>query len=322
MLFSQSKALELLDKQLSEYTFGSHPADLYEPIKYILNLGGKRLRPLLALSSAYLFSDDWEKAVKPALAVEVFHNFTLMHDDIMDKAPLRRGKETVHKKWDSNTAILSGDVMLVKAYELLLYAESGNLKKIIEAFNKAAAEVCEGQKLDMNFETLDKVSIDEYIAMISLKTAALLGFSLKLGALITNAKDNEVENLNKFGLNMGIAFQLMDDLLDVYGDQSKFGKQVGGDITSNKKTFLYITAFEKASGENLKKLQAAYSSNDKNKVEKVKEIYDSLGIKNYTEDKMNHYFQLALNHLHKVNAPLNRKHFLQDFAEKLMKRDH
>jgi geranylgeranyl diphosphate synthase type II len=247
MLPSVPLILDTLNKEVRKYPFGSEPSELYEPISYILNLGGKRLRPVFTLLSASLFSDNIEKAIRPAMAVEIFHNFTLMHDDIMDKAPLRRGKPTVHEKWSASTAILSGDVMLVKAYELLMQLEDDILKKGINAFNNCAAKVCEGQQLDMNFEKRDNVSEEEYIKMISLKTAALLGFSLELGGIIGRTDEKNISLLREAGINIGIGFQLMDDLLDVFGDEEKVGKQKAGDIVANKKTYLVIKAYEIAS---------------------------------------------------------------------------
>ncbi|MFT5642206.1 MAG: geranylgeranyl diphosphate synthase type II, partial [Cyclobacteriaceae bacterium] len=241
--------LTLVNSEIEKLKFGDEPANLYDPISYILSLGGKRLRPTLVLLGYNLFKRDFESVLRPALAVEVFHNFTLMHDDIMDEAPLRRGKPTVHEKWNSTVGILSGDTMLVKAYDLLLEVDDQYFKESVRLFNKTAVEVCEGQQIDMNFESRDDVSVSEYINMIRLKTAVLLGFSLQYGALLGGASEEERAHLYEVGVNMGLGFQLMDDLLDVYADQAKFGKQVGGDIVSNKKTFLLIEALELASDQ-------------------------------------------------------------------------
>ncbi|PZX50499.1 polyprenyl synthetase family protein [Algoriphagus chordae] len=273
---------------------GKSPRELYEPITYILSLDGKRIRPLLSLLAYGIYKTDPETILSQAAAVEVFHNFTLMHDDIMDDAPLRRGKEAVHVKWNNNVAILSGDVMLVKAYDLLLATETNKLGEVIRLFNKTASEVCEGQQFDMNFETLKAVHEEEYLTMIRLKTAVLLGFALKLGALLAGAEQGDAQKLYDFGVNVGVGFQLKDDLLDVFADQAKFGKQVGGDIISNKKTFLLIKALELAEGEDAEALNYWLAKTDFDKDEKVKAvrgIYEKLGIKTITETKMNSYFE-------------------------------
>ncbi|MGM0946530.1 MAG: polyprenyl synthetase family protein [Bacteroidota bacterium] len=296
--------LSNLENFLAEENFGDSPKELYQPIRYILSLGGKRIRPLLALLSYGLYQDDPEKILGPAAAIEVFHNFTLMHDDIMDEAPLRRGKATVHEKWNSNVAILSGDVMLVRAYDLLLKSDHQYLPEVIQRFNKTAAEVCEGQQLDMNFETRDEVHEEEYLSMIRLKTAVLLGHALELGALLAGASKSDLENLYEFGVNIGIGFQLKDDLLDVFADQAKFGKQVGGDIISNKKTFLLIKALEIAKGEDLKELMYWLSIKEFDKTEKVdavKALYEKLGIRQLTEEKMDHYFSKGFDLFESIN---------------------
>lgn len=287
--------LETFIQQLPEHIgTGAEPQELYEPITYILSLGGKRIRPLLSLMAYGLYKNDPETILSQSAAIEVFHNFTLMHDDIMDNAPLRRGKATVHEKWNANIAILSGDVMLVKAYELLLDTEPNLLKDIIRLFNKTAAEVCEGQQFDMNFEAYETVSEADYINMIRLKTAVLLGLSLQMGALLAGAEKSDAQKLYDFGMNIGVGFQLKDDLLDVFADQAKFGKQVGGDIIANKKTFLLIKALELAKGPTAEKLNYWLNQTEFDKEEKVKEVkkvYDELGIKALTEAKMQFYFQ-------------------------------
>ncbi len=289
--------INLIEKELRSYKYGDQPGQLYEPIRYILSLGGKRLRPVLALMSCELFDNDFRKALSPALGIEVFHNFTLIHDDIMDNAPLRRGKETVHEKWDDNTAILSGDVMLIKAYELIAKTESKYLKQIFYNFNLCATGVCEGQQYDMNFETMETVTEEEYIKMIRLKTAILLAFSLETGAIIGGASEENSKLLYDFGINIGIGFQLKDDLLDVFGDAQKFGKQVGGDIISNKKTYLLIKALELASGSSKNTLQDWLNKEEfdpQQKVNAVKSIYDDLNIQQIAEEKMNQYFDHGL----------------------------
>ena len=289
----------------------------------MMDLGGKRIRPLLTLLSHYLFEDKVDKALLPAAGVEVFHNFTLMHDDIMDQAPLRRGQETVHEKWNANTAILSGDVMLVRAYELFFGVQPIHLPVVLKLFSKCAAEVCEGQQLDMNFETRTDVSIPEYLHMITLKTAVLLGFALELGAILGNASEQDAWNLKEFGIKTGIAFQLRDDLLDVYGDAEQFGKLVGGDILAGKKTFLLLTALEDANDEHREQLQNWLSKTVADPEEKVKSItalYDLLDIRTKTESKINQYFHEALEHLEQVNAPSERKEYLRALALSLMER--
>lgn len=313
-----------IDQAFSTISYGDNPPELYEPIRYIMQLGGKRLRPLITLLSGYLFRDDIEACLKPALGVEVFHNFTLLHDDIMDKAPLRRGKLTVHEKWNANIAILSGDVMMVRAYELFLEVELGKLQKVLKLFSNCAAAVCEGQQLDMNFETLAQISIEDYLHMITLKTAVLLGFSLELGAVLNGARENDALLLKNFGINIGIAFQLRDDLLDVYGNQDKFGKQVGGDILADKKTFLLITALAQASSEQRKILtqyrqESVFSADDK--IKKVTAVYNQLNIRAQTETVINQYFNEALQSLEAVNAPEERKVLLRNLAIGLMKRE-
>lgn len=315
---------EKVTQTLSTISYGDNPAELYEPIRYIMHLGGKRLRPLVTLLAGYLFQDDVQKCLKPACGVEVFHNFTLLHDDLMDKAPLRRGQPTVHEKWNNNIAILSGDVMMVRAYEQFLDVEPAKLQKVLKLFSNCAAGVCEGQQLDMNFETSDFITIDDYLHMITLKTAVLLGFSLELGAVLNGAPDNDALLLKNFGINVGIAFQLRDDLLDVYGDQEKFGKQVGGDILADKKTFLLITALAQANETQKEVLtryrnQAVYSGEQK--VQEFTQVYNELNIRAQTEDKINNYFEEAIQSLEAVKAPEERKALLRNLAMQLMERE-
>src|ERR1700712_3291104 len=236
----------IISNEVKQLNFPEYPAALYEPIKYILSLGGKRMRPALLLMACDLFGGDLKKAISPALAIEVFHNFTLMHDDIMDNAPLRRGKITVHERWNPNVGILSGDVMLIEGYKLMMQVDDHLLRPILNIFNETAVGVCEGQQIDMEFETRNDVAIDEYITMIRLKTAVVLGGALKIGAIIGGAGVNDAALIHTFGEQLGIAFQLQDDILDVYGNPEKFGKQVAGDILANKKTFLLIKALELA----------------------------------------------------------------------------
>lgn len=316
--------VDALQNELQHIQYGQDPPELYEPIRYIMSLGGKRMRPLLTLMAAYLFTDDWRKAVRPALAVEVFHNFTLMHDDIMDQAPLRRSQPTVHEKWNGNVAILSGDVMLVNAYQLLLSVEADKLKPAMERFSRTAAEVCEGQQMDMNFETRWDVTEAEYIDMIRLKTSVLLGFALELGGLIAGADAETTRHLYEGGMNIGVGFQLKDDLLDVYGDPAKFGKQVGGDIIANKKTFLLIEALQQAQGDVRVELtewlnKATFDKNEK--VKAVTAIYDKLGIRQLTEARITDYFTQGFANFDQVEAQPDRKKLLIQFARQLVERE-
>ena len=315
--------LSLLEKEISKQKYGKQPASLYEPIRYLMSLGGKRLRPMLALLSYSLYKNDAKAIVPYAVAVEAFHNFTLMHDDIMDKAPLSRGKQTVHEKWNVNTAILSGDVMLVKVYDMFLGIEPEKLKVVLKAFNQCAAEVCEGQQWDMEFETTDRVTEAEYMNMIRLKTAVLLGFSLELGAILADAPEEDRKALREFGTNIGIGFQLKDDLLDAYADPEKFGKQVGGDIIANKKTFLLIKAREKAQGKTKKQLDewlALRKFNKNKKVAGVKAIYDDLGVPALAEKKINQFFRKGFESLEKVSVAPETRALLRGYAEALIER--
>lgn len=325
MIRNPKQLLELIESHLASLTYGDEPNELYEPIRYIMGLGGKRLRPLLTLLSYQLFKDDPEEVVEEALAVEMFHNFSLVHDDIMDKAPLRRGQPTVHIKWNENIGILSGDVMLVNVYDLLLQNEPENAVEIVRTFNKAAREVCEGQQYDMNFEERDDVTEEEYIEMIRLKTAVLLGFGLELGALLAGEEENR-EHLREFGMNIGIGFQLKDDLLDAFADSGKFGKQVGGDIIARKKTILVIRAMENANATDLAELKRLYGPDpgmaDSKRVERVKEIFVKYDIPGLVEEEMNEYFDEGFKHLKQVNSPLNRRSYLRQFAENLIDRQH
>ena len=321
----QTDLSNLLQQALQELDYGQQPATLYDPIRYIMSLGGKRLRPLLTLLGGQLFTNDLAPLVKPALATEVFHNFTLLHDDLMDQAPLRRGQPTVHEKWNPNVAILSGDVMLVRAYELLFEnVPAAVLPQVLRRFSQTAAEVCEGQQWDMNFETETTVTIPQYLDMIRLKTAVLLGFALELGALLASASADDAEHLRQFGTDIGLAFQLRDDLLDVYGDAATFGKRVGGDIISDKKTFLLLTAQAQANAAQ----QAALAQHigqpvaDANaKVAAVRGVYDELNIRPQTKTLINQYFEDALLHLDRIGVPAERKEPLRRLALQLLERE-
>ncbi|SNC76985.1 geranylgeranyl diphosphate synthase, type II [Hymenobacter gelipurpurascens] len=319
-----SQLTDRLNTGLGQLRYGEAPDALYEPIRYIMALGGKRIRPLLTLLGAHLFTDDLDPVVKPALATEVFHNFTLLHDDLMDQAPLRRGKATVHEKWNPNVAILSGDVMLVRAYELFLDVKPELLAYVLRRFSQTAAEVCEGQQWDMNFETETEVTIAQYLDMIRLKTAVLLGFALELGALMGGASREDADHLRQFGVGIGVAFQLRDDLLDVYGDAATFGKRVGGDILSDKKTFLLLTAQAQANiaqQATLARHVGQPVTDAEAKVQAVRAIYDELEIRPQTEALINTYFQDALQHLERVAAPAERKKPLHQLALQLMDRE-
>jgi len=323
-MIEPTSLLEKLQTEFDRHSYGDAPVELYEPITYIMSLGGKRFRPLLTLLAASIFDTDIEKAVKPAMAVEVFHNFTLMHDDIMDRAPLRRGMPTVHEKWNANTAILSGDVMLIRAYDLLLDVSQEKLRAVLNRFNQTAAEVCEGQQLDMNFETRWDVTEEEYIGMIRLKTSVLLGFALELGGMIAGADEETAKLLYSAGENMGIGFQLKDDLLDVYGDPAKFGKQVGGDIIANKKTFLLIEALSKAEGGLKTELDHWISLDTFDNAEKVAAvtgIYDALDIRGFTEHKINEYFSRGIASLQQLRTDSVQKEVLLQFVEQLVARE-
>ena len=313
----------LIEQKIQQLDFDKQPKELYEPISYMLSLGGKRLRPVLVLMAADLFEADVNKAIDAALAVEVFHNFTLVHDDIMDNSDIRRGQPTVHKKWDQTVAILSGDLMMIKATDLLCETETSNLKKLISIFNKAGAEVCEGQQIDMNFEKLNDVSVDEYIDMITLKTAVLLGCSLSLGAAVANANDSDLENIYEFGKCIGIAFQIQDDILDSFGEGEKVGKKIGGDIAANKKTLLLIKAFELADENTKNELQKLIDSTQINvdeKINAVLKIYEKLTVRTESEKLQQQYLTQAFSHLDKINVTADKKEILHNTANDLMQR--
>lgn len=315
--------LTAVEEHLKQLSLPDHPANLYEPIRYFLTIGGKRMRPVLVLMGHQVYDPNFKNAVNTAMAVELFHNFTLIHDDIMDEAPLRRGKETVHKKWNENIGILSGDVLLVYAYQHLIQTKSKYLKDMIELFNKTAIEVCEGQQMDMDFESRKDVSIEEYLEMIRLKTAVLVGCSLELGALAAGVNPQEAKKLYDFGQNLGVSFQLKDDFLDVYADQNKFGKQVGGDILSNKKTYLLLKAIELSESNTQQGLKKALLlDNPKEKIEAVTTIYNELEIPKTTENKINEYFDKAINCLNSVDVEDEKKAHLYELAVYLLHREN
>lgn len=312
----------LIEEEIQNLEYPKIPHNLYKPIKYILNIGGKRMRPILMLMSHQLFDLDIHKSLKAAIGIEIFHNFTLLHDDIMDNSPLRRGVETVHEMWNSNIAILAGDTMFVQSYQYISDVDSLNLRDVLDVFNKAAKEVCEGQQSDMDFETRENVGIDEYIKMVEYKTAVLLAASLKIGAINGGASKKDTENLYEFGKNIGIAFQLKDDLLDIFGKPSTFGKQSGGDIMSNKKTYLYLRALKDANKEQYSELLKLFN-NEKNSLQKltaVKTIFTDLEISRKTSDLIQEYYYRALNFLEDISS--ENKQPLLDFSKLLIDRDY
>ncbi len=317
--------LEIIDREIALLKAETkQPSNLYEPIYYILSLGGKRIRPALAIMACNLFGNDVSASIKPAMAIEVFHNFTLIHDDIMDNALFRRNQPTVHQKWNGNVAILSGDAMQIMAYRLVCEAQPSQLKVLLDLFNTTAIEVCEGQQYDMNYAAKATVSLTEYIRMIELKTAVLLAASLKIGALCGNSNETEAHKLYEFGRNLGIAFQIQDDYLDVYANQKLFGKTVGGDIAENKKTFLLIKALELATGNQSVTLQNAINNRIADvleKVQQVRQVYDQLNIPQITRDIISEYSNKAFAYLEAVNVADNRKTILRQVAMELMGRE-
>lgn len=309
----------LIEKEIQQVSYPKKPELLYDPITYIMGLKGKRMRPILLLMAHQLFDKDLTRAISPALAIEVFHNFTLLHDDIMDNAPLRRGNPTVHKKWNNNVAILSGDTMVVQAYKLMADVDSSIVKDVLNVFSKSATEVCEGQQWDMDFETQDDVLLSDYMKMIEYKTAVLLAASLQIGGITAGANTMQQEHLYEFGKNIGIAFQLKDDLLDAFGNTETFGKQVGGDIRANKKTFLYLKALQLADDVVKKQLQDYYTSeNFEGKISEVKGIFNTIDIEQHTVDLMKAYYTKAMKHLDAIDS--YNKAPLLAFSEKLMDR--
>ena len=310
----------IIEDRISAFNYPDSPDLLYNPIEYIMSLPGKRIRPLLVLMAYQLFDKNLKKALSPAIGIELFHNFTLLHDDIMDNAPLRRGSLTVHEKWNSNIAILSGDVMMIQAYQLIAEVDSYYLKVVIELFSKSAVQVCEGQQWDMNFETQTNITLVDYIKMIEYKTAVLLAVSMQIGSIIAGANKEEQNHLYNFGINMGIAFQLKDDLLDVFGKQDTFGKQLGGDIFANKKTFLYLKAFQLGDDLIKEKLEILYNNNDTSfaKVKEVTDIFKTLDIQKHTVDMMKSYYIKGMKHLDDIDS--DAKEPLISFASTLMNR--
>ena len=323
-MYNYAQLKKLVNKAILNLSYNTEAEKLIDPVKYILSIGGKRLRPVLALMACNLFSDTIDKAVMPATGLEVFHNFTLVHDDIMDQAPVRRNYPTVHNKWNVNQAVLSGDVMVFIANECFLQSPPRCLLKVFRVYNKAAIEVCAGQQLDIDFEKATILSQDEYLRMIELKTAVLLAASVKIGAIIGGAEDKDSEIIYEFGRNLGFAFQIQDDLLDIYGDVKVFGKIPGGDIVSNKKTFLLVKAMEIASGDQFKQLHEQFSMKEFDpdiKVKKVIEIYNQLNIRAVTEAVATDYINKAFNLLERVGIVKERKEELEKVASSLIGRN-
>jgi geranylgeranyl diphosphate synthase, type II len=314
--------LQKFETHFSVRHFPADPSTLYDPAQYILKLGGKRVRPVCVLMGNELFDEVHIDTFHAATAVELFHNFSLIHDDIMDKAPLRRGMETVHAKYGEPTALLAGDAMFVQAYVYLSKIKSESLQKILPLFNKTAMEVCEGQQLDMDFEQKQTVSIDDYLKMITLKTSVLLAGSLQLGSILGGASVGNQQHLYEFGKNLGIAFQVQDDYLDAFGDPAKFGKQVGGDILANKKTFLLIHALETASAQQKNELLQLMKTNTADKVEKVLQIFKSAGVDEWAMKLKNQYLQIAMQHLEDIAVMRKRKEPLQQLANFLIQREY
>ena len=303
--------------------YDRRPASLYEPIEYVLSIGGKRIRPVLTLLSYNLYRENPESILMQAVALETYHNYTLLHDDLMDNADMRRGHDTVHKKWNANKAILSGDSMLVLAYQRMQQCDACYLKAVMDVFTETALEIGEGQEYDMSFETRTDVTEDEYIEMIRLKTSVLLACAMQIGAILADAPEEDVKNLYKFGEQLGLAFQLQDDLLDVYGDPAVFGKAIGGDITSNKKTYMLINAVNRANPVQRQELMRWIEAKDFDRAEKVRAVtalYDEIGIRQLCEQKINYYFEECRRYLAKVKVSDERKKLLLDYTDEMMKR--
>jgi geranylgeranyl diphosphate synthase type II len=322
-MYSITELVNIVDKGIMSLSIPNEPKRLYDPIRYTLASGGKRIRPVLVLAACNMYSNSIDKAVYPALAIELFHNFTLIHDDIMDKAPLRRNQPTVFAKWGQDIAILSGDALNIIAYQLLSKTDQENLGQVLSTFNRIALAVCDGQQMDMDFETSQFVSHEEYISMIELKTSVLLQGAMQIGGILGNASHADVIKLGEFGLNLGLAFQLQDDLLDAYGNTSTFGKKIGGDIIANKKTFLTIKAFSLAKGKSLEMLSSYYKAqgiDPLTKVQGVLSIYNEIGVKEITEQKITEYYQTSLKALDRINVSSEKKDVLNCLAQKIMER--
>jgi len=324
-VFSYSKCLDIIENQLSSLSLEKKPIELYQPIRYILSIGGKRVRPCLAMMSHSLFSDSVESVIGPAMGIELFHNFTLLHDDIMDNARVRRNYPTVNVKWNQNAAILSGDAMMILAYQLISKTPINILPKVLDLFNQTALEVCEGQQLDMNFEKCLDISVEEYLEMIRLKTAVLIAASLATGGITAMADSKDIEYLYRFGLNIGMAFQLQDDYLDVFANNHQFGKSLGGDIVANKKTFLMLKALQSSDKNLVHELETWITRENFNpdeKIESVKIIYEELNIPEKTRQLIETYFTSGFEFFQRIHVSDERKVELCKFVTQIMKREH
>ena len=324
-MYTSEELLKKVNEALDNLVYDRQPASLYDPIKYVLSIGGKRVRPVLMLLSYNLYKEDPLSIMPQAIGLETYHNFTLLHDDLMDRADMRRGHETVHKKWDANRAILSGDTMLLQAFERVEDCDPDKLPAVFKVFIQTTLEIGEGQQLDVEFENRNDVTEDEYIEMIRLKTGVLLACACKVGAIMADAPAEDIENMYKFGEKLGLAFQLQDDLLDVYGDPVVFGKNTGGDITSNKKTYMLINAVNRATPQQrdeLTKWIEAKEFDRQEKVAAVTQLYNEIGIRKLCEQKIEKYYQESLVYLTKVNLPEERKKKLKAYAAEMMKRQN
>ncbi len=324
-MMSAEEILKLINDQLDRLSAEREPRNLYEPIAYVLSLGGKRIRPVLMMLAYQLYQDRPEDILMPACAIETYHNYTLLHDDLMDQADLRRGHQTVHRRWDANTAILSGDSMLVLSYQRMLQCRNDKLKEVVGLFTETALEIGEGQQYDMDFEHRNDVTEEEYIEMIRLKTSVLLACSLKIGAILADAPAEDADNLYRFGEQIGLAFQLQDDYLDVYGDVKVFGKVIGGDIISNKKTYMLINAFNRANDEQrveLTRWMQLKTFDKQQKIDAVTALYNAIGVDRLAKEKMEWYFEQSKKYLASVNVPQERKAELTVYAQKMMNRNY
>lgn len=324
-MIKADEILKLVNKYLDNLSYDRKPSSLYEPIRYVLSMGGKRIRPVLMLLSYNMFRENPEEILMPACALETYHNYTLLHDDLMDNADLRRGHETVHRKWDANTAILSGDSMLVLAYQRMAQCDKQKMPEVLSLFTETALEIGEGQQYDMDFEHRNDVTEDEYIEMIRLKTSVLLACAMKIGAILAGASKEDAENLYRFGEQIGLAFQLQDDYLDVYGDTRVFGKAIGGDITSNKKTYMLINAMLRANDTQRAELEKWISATEFDREEKiaaVTRLYNEIGIDKLAQEKINFYFEQSRKYLAAVSVAEDRKAEITAYAQRMMKREY
>lgn len=324
-MIKADEILKLVNKYLDNLSYDRKPSSLYEPIRYVLSMGGKRIRPVLMLLSYNMFRENPEDILMPACALETYHNYTLLHDDLMDNADLRRGHETVHRKWDANTAILSGDSMLVLAYQRMAQCDKQKMSEVLSLFTETALEIGEGQQYDMDFEHRNDVTEDEYIEMIRLKTSVLLACAMKIGAILAGASKEDADNLYRFGEQIGLAFQLQDDYLDVYGDTRVFGKAIGGDITSNKKTYMLINAMLRANDTQRAELEKWISATEFDREEKiaaVTRLYNEIGIDKLAQEKINFYFEQSRKYLAAVSVAEDRKAEITAYAQRMMKREY